>query len=175
MARRTSTTTRARRGEEGEEAAAAAPAPKRRTRVSDRPAAGGGEKEEAKPEPLGEKGWEELQAKRSSRCARPCACRSSTTTSTCGVYMLKFIDQAANDAEALEHRQRRDAPDPLPVADARRFRPLVVSGPSEKIDGRVIDELRMTIRDAISQTGTEQQSAAKDARFARQDSGAAKP
>ena len=49
---------------ETQEAAAAAPAPKRRTRVSDRPAAGsGGEKDEAKPEPLGEKGWEELQAK----------------------------------------------------------------------------------------------------------------
>ena len=78
-----------------------AKAPEKRTRGADRPAAGGGEKEEAKPEPLGEKGWE-LQAKFKSVRTANVRVPQQHNHYDCGVYMLKFIDQAANDTETME-------------------------------------------------------------------------
>ena len=60
---------------------------------------------------------------------------------------MEGFENIANDAMRQE---------PYSASQTRWSR--YFSGPSEKIDGRVIDELRMTIRDAISQTGSLQQS-----------------
>ena len=148
-------------GEEGEEAAAAAPAPKRRTRVSDRPAGGaGGEKEEAKPEPLGEKGWEELQAKFKAVRTANVRVPQQHNHYDCGVYMLKFIDQAANDTETMEAVSidaMSEGRSELTQTRWSRF----FNGAGEKIDGRMIDGLRVSIQETIENSGSHQQQSKK--------------
>ena len=66
----------------------------------------------------------------------------------CGVYMLKFIDQAANDTETMEGvaiDAMSEGRSELTQTRWSRF----FNGAGEKIDGRVIDDLRVSIQQTI--------------------------
>ena len=148
-------------GEAGEEGAKPKAPEKRRTRGADRgAAAGGGEKEEAKPEPLGEKGWEELQAKFKSVRTANVRVPQQHNHYDCGVYMLKFIDQAANDTETMEAVSidaMSEGRSELTQTRWSRF----FNGAGEKIDGRMIDGLRVSIQETIENSGSHQQQSKK--------------
>ena len=78
----------------------------------------------------------------------------------CGVYMLKFIDQAANDTETMEAVSidaMSEGRSELTQTRWSRF----FNGAGEKIDGRMIDGLRVSIQETIENSGSHQQQSKK--------------
>ena len=78
----------------------------------------------------------------------------------CGVYMLKFIDQAANDTETMEAVSidaMSEGRSELTQTRWSRF----FNGAGEKIDGRMIDGLRVSIQETIENSGAHQQQSKK--------------
>ena len=100
----------------------------------------------AQPEPFCAKGWEELQAKFKSVRTANVRVPQQHNLFDCGVYMLKFVDQAANDPEKME-AVSIDAMSHSAGTQSRWSR--IFNGAGEKIDGRVIDDLRVSIQQTI--------------------------
>ena len=107
----------------------------------------------AQPE-LTLQGWEELQAKFKAVRTANVTVPQQHNDYAAGVYMLKFIDQAANQTEKME-AVANDAMRPFLVSQTRWAR--FFNGPGEKIDGRAIDEMRLSMSDAITAAGAAQQ------------------